>query len=430
MSVLQNIRRWLGGIVALHERSPAEREELRRQLASVRGYLIASCLIDLYALTRLAPRDIPAVAGLVVLYALTMLVPPITSPLGYTRVPRLAFTATIALLWSPLHTFVGVVCGTLLGVLAFRLYEPWRALLNTFYWAYPAALASIAGHAVFGMIPDPLLGLTAASVVIVVVYWVTNYFALALVHHLSFGEPFFQYWWSCVKEDPLGQILSAPLSIFLGAIVLGSGSHPGVVLLVTGLAALTMPSARAQIILNFASQRTASDLVRALMLALERTAPGAGVHAERVSALVDATGRRLRVSAHTLEVWRQAGLLHDIGLIESRSRNASPAAHAAVGARILTSHPDPIVAEMVREHHTPWSRRSLRSEGAAALGARVLAAAELYDELRYGTADTPGLGTHAATVDALRPLIGTKLDPSVTAAVLETAQQLELRAAS
>lgn len=430
MSVLQSVRRWLGGIVALHERSPAEREELRRLPPALRGFLVASCVVDLYALTRVAPRDVPAVAALVAVYALVTLVPPIVGPFGRVLFPRLALTATIALLWSPLHTLIGVAFGTLVGVLAFRLYEPWRAVLNTIYWAYPAALASIAGQALFRAIPDPLLALTAASVAIVVVYWATNNGVVALSHHFRYGVPFFQDWWSGVKDDPVGQILSAPLSIFLGAIALGLGSRTWVLLFLTALAALTIPSARAQGLLYFASQRTTSDIVRALMLALERAVPGAQAHAERVSALVAETGRRLRVPARILEVWSFAALLHDIGLIEPRGRTTPPATHAAVGARILASQPDTTAADIVREHHTSWSHGPLKGSPAAVLGARVLAAAEKYDELRYGTVDTPGLGTHAATVEALRPLIGSELDPAVTAVVLDAATQQELKSAS
>jgi putative nucleotidyltransferase with HDIG domain len=396
----------------------------------VRGALIASCLVDAYALTNIVFRDMPAVAGLTLLYALTMLVPPITSPFGQSRFPRLAFTATIAMLWSPLHTLVGIAVGTLLGVLVFRLYEPWRALLNSVLWAYPAALASLAGHAAFRWMPDPLFGLTGAGLTIVIVYWATNYAAVALWRRLAYRQPFFGYWWRSVTEDPLGQMLSAPLPIFLGAIAVGLGSRPAPVLCLTGLSALMMPTERAQRILYFASQRTATDIVHALMLALERLMPGAQAHAERVSALVAASAQALGMPARTVEVWRHAGLLHDVGLIDAGSRAGPPGMHAVVGARILASHPDPMVADIVREHHKPWSRGSSKRDRAAVLGARTLAAAEAYDELRYGASGSPGLRTHAATAAALRPLVGTRLDPDVTAVVLKTAEGLERRRAS
>lgn len=418
-------RQWLRDIVALHARSPAEREELRHLPASVRGYLIVSCFIDLYALTRLPLRDAPAVAALSALYALAMLVPPIPSPLGAVRIPRLALTATIALLWPPLAAFIAVACGVLLGVFAFRLYEPWRAIMNTVNWAYPAALASIVGHLVMAALPDPLVGLMAAGVTVVVVYWAANFAALSLSHHLTTGEPFWRYWWQCVSENPLGRILSAPLPIFLAAVALGLVSRAWTLLLLTGLAALTIPSARAQLDLYYASLRTTSDVVGALLLGLERIVPGASAHAERVARLVGETGRRLRLSTRAVEVWRQAGLLHDIGLLDAQSRTGAQELHAQMGARILASHPDPFVADIVRAHHLPCARGPAAGAWIAALGGRVLAAAERYDELRHGTPVAPGFATHDATARALRLLVGTQLDPDATNVVVEAAAGLE-----
>ena len=424
--VVRNVQRWVHVVSALHER----REAFGDPPAWLRAVLLSSCLVYVYALTRLALRDIPGVAGLAILYALTMLVPPVPSPLGMVRLPRLTFTVTLGLLWPPLHTLLGVALGTLLAVLIFRLYETERAILNTLFWAYPAALASAVGHAVLQTVPDPLAGPAAASLVIMLVYWPTNYALLALYRHFRWGEPLLSYWWSCVTENPLAQFLSAPLPVFLGAIAFGLGFRPWAALLVTGVAVLTMPSARTQITLYFASQRTARDMVRALMVALERVTPGAQAHAERVSELVGEAGRYLRVPAATLDVWRLAALLHDVGVLEAQNRTAPPEMQALAGARILANYPDAMLSDMVREHHTPWFRGPLRLGRAAALGARVLAAAESYDELRYGRGDTGGLASHEATTEAFQPLIGTQLDPRVAAVLLKTAERLEHRAAA
>jgi putative nucleotidyltransferase with HDIG domain len=428
--MLAMVRAWMRTIIELNTRPPDEREEFRNPPAWLRTALLASFAIDLYALTWLAARDIPVVAALTIVYTLTMLVPPVASPLGMIRTPRVAFLVTLMLLWSPLHTLIVVAFGTLIAVVGFRLYEPLRALLNTVFWAYPAALASAIGHAVLHATPGRLLGLTAASLVILIVYLVTNFAVLALYRHLRRGADFFSYWWSCVTENPLSQILAAPLPILFGVLDLGLRQGPWMTFFLTGLSAITMPAGRAQLAFYLASQRTVQDIVQALMIALERTVPGAHAHAERVSELVEETGRRLRVSAGTLESWRTAALLHDIGLIDAHSRGESPVSHAVVGARILASYPDTIVADMVREHHTPWSVVPLRVRGAAVLGARVLAAAEHYDELRYGTADTPGLGSYGAAANALRALIGPLVDPRIAPVLLEAAERLEPKAAS
>ena len=424
------LRKCMRSIVELNARRGDERNEFRDPPIWLRCALLLALAIDLYALTRLAVRDVPVVTALMIVYVLTMLVPPVPSTLGYIRTPRVAFIVTLILLWPPLDVLLVVAFGTLLSVLIFRLYEPWRALSNTVVWAYPAAAASVVGHAILNLIPGRLVGLTAASLAILVVYLFLNFALLALYRHLRRGDAFFPYWWSCVTENPLAQVLAVPLPILLGAAALGIGVGPWTLVLLTALSAVTMPASRAQLAVFLASQRTVQDIVRALMIALERTVPGAQAHARRVSDLVGEVGRRLRVPAGTLESWRTAALLHDIGLIDAESRSASPVTHAVVGARILASYPDAIVADMVREHHTPWSAVAPRLRGNVALGARVLAAAEYYDELRYGTPTSPGRVTHPATAAALRPLIGTQLDPRITSVLLETAERLEPKAAS
>ena len=427
--VLEPVRSWMRTIIELNTRPLDERQDLRNPPAWLRVSLLISFFIDVGALTRLAPHDSPVVAALTVVYALTMLVPPVASPYGMIRTPRVAFLVTLMLLWSPLETFLVVAFGTLLAVVAFRLYEPLRALLNTVFWAYPAALASAAGHAVANTIADPLLALSSASLTILIVYLAMNFTLAALYRYLIRGEPFLRYWWRLFSENPLSQVLAAPVPILLGVIALGLGHDRRTLIFLTALSAVTMPAGRAQLAVFLASQRTVQDIVRALMIALERTVPGAQAHAERVSNLVSEVGRRLRVSAGTLESWRTAALLHDIGLIDAGSRMASPASHAVVGARILASYPDTIVADMVRDHHTRWSVLPSWLRGTTAVGVRVLAAAECYDELRHGTPTSPGLVTHAATAAALRPVIGTQLDPRIASVVLETAKRLEPKAA-
>jgi len=424
------IRNWLRVIVELNVRSPAERDEFRAPPVWLRRVLTVSLVVDVVALTRLSAHEVPAVIALTIIYGLTMLVPPVPSPLGMIRTPRVAFLVTLMLLWSPTETLVAVAFGTLVAVSLFRLYEFWRATINTVWWAYPAAIASFVGHAVFQAIPGRLVGLTVASFAILVVYLLLNFALLALYRHLRYGAPFFSYWWSCLAENPQAQVLAAPLPIILAIVAYGLGRGPWVTLLLTGLSAVTMPASRAQLAVYLASQRTVQDIVQALMIALERAVPGAHDHAERVSELVGEMGRRLHVSAATLESWRTAALLHDIGLIDAASRMESPVSHAAMGARVLASYPDAVVADMVREHHTPWAAVSLRVRGQAVLGARVLAAAECYDELRYGTPDAAGHGSHGSTAKPFRALVGPLVDPRLASVLLEAAEGLERKAAS
>lgn len=430
VGLLTIVRNWMRTIILLNTRPPDERQDLLDPPAWLRTVLLVSLVIDLFALTRLTAGDIPSVAALTIIYILSMLVPPVASPHGLIRTPRVAFLVTLMLFWSPLHVFVVVAYGTLLAVIIFRLYEPSRALLNTIFWAYPAALTSLVSQIVLRRSSDPLAGLVAAVFAILIVYLATNFAATSLYRHLLRGAPFWQYWWRTFTENPLSQLLAAPVPILLGAVAHGLGQRPGTLLLLTAVSAFTMPAGRAQLAIFLASQSTVRDIVRALMIALERVVPGAQAHAERVSDLIGETGCLLRVSPGTLESWRTAGLLHDIGLIDAGSRKASQVSHAIVGARILDSYPDSIVADIVREHHTPWSAVPQRLRSSVALGARVLAAAEVYDELRYGTPTTEGLKTHEATVAALGPLIGKQLDPRITAVLIDAAERYGAKSAS
>jgi len=54
----------------------------------------------------------------------------------------------------------------------------------------------------------------------------------------------------------------------------------------------------------------------------------------------------------------------------------------------------------------------------------MLAAAECYDELRYGTPGTAGVMTHAETVDALSPLLGTVIDRRIAVVPVAAAESL------
>jgi hypothetical protein len=209
------VRAGLRIIVDLNARPPAERDEFRSPPMWLRATLSVSLVLDVLALTRLPVHQFPVVAALTLIYSLTMLVPPVPSPLGMIRTPRVAFLVTLMLLWSPVDTLVAVAFGTLLAVSVFRLYDFWRAAINTAWWAYPAAFASFVGHAVLQAVPGRLVGLTAASFATLVVYLATNFALLALYRHLRHGDPFFLYWWSCLAENPLAQILAAPLPIIL-----------------------------------------------------------------------------------------------------------------------------------------------------------------------------------------------------------------------
>jgi len=232
------IGRWVRALAAKHARTPAQREEFRTLPLWLRRALLVSCVVDVAALTRLEPREIPGVAVLICIYGLVMLMPPVASPRGYIRVPNITFVVMLCLVWSPLHAFVAAAFGTFLAVFGVRLYDPWRAAFNSVLWAYPAALASFVGHMVFRAIPDPLVGLTFASIATLCAYLSVNFAGLPLYRHLRYGDRFWAMWWGRVKENPLAEVLAAPMPILLAAVAYGLGHRWWLDLILTGLAAV------------------------------------------------------------------------------------------------------------------------------------------------------------------------------------------------
>jgi len=133
-------------------------------------------------------------------------------------------------------------------------------------------------------------------------------------------------------------------------------------------------------------------------------------------------------SDEEVELVRQAGLLHDIGMISvpegllSKQGPLTPVEfeqmkrHTVVGAQILAPLPHlSAVCAFVRGHHERWDGKGypdgLASE-AIPWGARVIGAAEIYDALTtarpYREQLTPELA-----VERMRELIGTVVAPQV-----------------
>ena len=418
------LRRRVVALLALSHRPADECEPFHTLPVRLRVLVVITLLLDI-VVGPLPLLHHGVFVGLsATVFALTLLIPMVRTASGQYRVPHLAFITTIALLWPASDAVAVIVLGTVLGVLVFRLYEPWRAVLHTLFWAYPAGLASAAGHRVAFLIPDALLGLVAATLTIIVVYRIASYAMHSVYRGLRFGDSFFKTWVRTVIENPTSQLLSGPLPILLGAIAMGMHHQPWTLFLLTGVAGLTMPLARTETVLYVASQRSISDLVQAMTVALEPVVPGSQAHAERVSRLTVEAGRRLRVPNAALETFAVAARLHDIGLIDAASRTGSPTAHAVVGAHILAPYPDAILPEMVGHHHTPW-RQLPRMTRTASIGARILAAAECYDEARYGRDHNQPPASDAAVTAKLAPLMDSYLDPVVAMAVFHAAAEVD-----
>jgi HD-GYP domain-containing protein (c-di-GMP phosphodiesterase class II) len=174
------------------------------------------------------------------------------------------------------------------------------------------------------------------------------------------------------------------------------------------------------------------EIVEAMVRALEGVDSTARAHGDRVSMLAVETGRRLGMSTPALQALRLSSRLHDVGLLAGQ-QGRSADYHAAIGARILERLPDPLIAAFVRAHHERWDGKGEpdhKQGSAIPLGARVLAAAEIYDSVTEGI---PPYQPHSPkeAESHLISLGGSVLDPQVVVVLLRivSEQRTDLGAA-
>jgi putative two-component system response regulator len=168
--------------------------------------------------------------------------------------------------------------------------------------------------------------------------------------------------------------------------------------------------------------------LEALVKVVEAQDPWFAGHSLRVAELAASVAAELGRSDEEVELVRDAGRLHDIGMIcvpeglQSKEISLTPAEfehikrHPSVGAQILAPLPHlTTVGTFVRSHHERWDGKgypqALAGE-AIPWGARLIGAAEVYDALTtarpYREQLTPELA-----VERMGELSGTVLAPEV-----------------
>ena len=168
--------------------------------------------------------------------------------------------------------------------------------------------------------------------------------------------------------------------------------------------------------------------LEALVKVSEAQDPWFAGHSIRVGQLAASIAAEIGRSDEEVEQVRQAGRLHDIGMIsvpeglQSKEGSLTPAEfesikrHTIVGAQILAPLPHlALVGTFVRSHHERWDGKGYPDGlGGESIpwGARLIGAAEIYDALTtarpYREQLTPELA-----VERMRELTGTVLAPEV-----------------
>jgi HD-GYP domain-containing protein (c-di-GMP phosphodiesterase class II) len=181
--------------------------------------------------------------------------------------------------------------------------------------------------------------------------------------------------------------------------------------------------------------------VAALTRAVERRDPYARGHAERVTELALAVGRRLGLIGEVLEELRLGARLHDVGKLAvahavllkpgalTTSELVQIRAHPRAGARLVGAS-DGLRGALpyVLYHHERWDGGGYpegRSGEAIPLGARILAVADAFDAM---TCDRPYRRARPighALAELFR-CAGSQFDPKVVGAFLESWEAGEL----
>lgn len=394
-------------------------------IVEVLAYMVAAG----WAIGQIHPN---VVAILVLIFAATGLIKPVPSPLGGIIDPNIGLIIIATLLWPPEDVLFGVGVGSFIGLVLFRKNELWRAATNGAGWGLPAAAAAFVAHRVLPSTSPGLVRLALAGVLAVATYRVINTGIFAIFRSLRFHRPVLSGWLQNIADNWTSQLLSAPLAVVLAAVAERARGLESKFAL-TAAYMIALPIARQEYEYYIRSQQMLAEIVEAMVRALEGIDPTAREHGERVSSLATETGRRLGISERPLLALRLASRLHDVGQLAGPEGPGAEEHHSAVGSRVLGRFPDALIAEYVRAHHERWDGKGVpdgKRGTAIPLGARILAAAEIYDSAIAGLPPFDSPLSQQAAASYLISLAGTVLDPKVVMTLLGVAaeQKTELGA--
>jgi hypothetical protein len=402
------------------------KEYFRDLPPAVQQFNIVLPLLFLAPATWAAAHSSPAVVvGLSAIFALTHLAEPTPNPSGGRIFPNNSVKIVAALLWLPGEVLLGVGIGSFLGLILFRKYEVWRAGGNGAAWGLSAGAATLVAHLGIPHGTPSLANLGVAAVLAVATNRIINEGIFSVYRSKRFGHPFLSTWWENVFDQWVSQILAAPIGVALAAIEIHLASiSSGLVL--TAVSAIALPIPRQELAYYHRSQQMLTEIVEAVVRALEGMDPEARAHGDRVSALTVAVGRRFGMPEQNLRALALAARLHDVGRLAGSKDESAQDHHAAIGSRILSRFPDPLIAAIVRAHHERWDGKGLPDHlhgTVIPLGARILAAAEIYDSSVAGLPPFEAPLPKQVASSHLISLAGTVLDPKIVIALLAVASQ-------
>lgn len=183
-----------------------------------------------------------------------------------------------------------------------------------------------------------------------------------------------------------------------------------------------------------------NDVLRGILSDMESHSPGESGHANRVAVMSVAIGNELGLSLNELVTLRYAATLHDVGKVHlnpellrklgemNEEEIAELRAHVSMAQQavheIVWLRP---VLPMIEHHHERWDGKGYPAHLAGEripLASRIIAVAETYDILSFGTGYKPAIAEQAA-VEEIQNCAGSQFDPAVVAAFLKVQPLLQ-----
>jgi len=364
---------------------------------------------------------------------------------GNTSITFIPLLASVELFGPPAAVVLLVTTGSV-GEFVVRKKEPRRAVFNVAQWVVSSAIAGavfkgLGGQAMAVLDPVtrqatqvPWTGQIWPCVAFAVVFLSLNHAAVAMAIALSQKMRFID-----MLKDMLGRsganlpqdMLVTPIAILVAFLYVELGAT-GIVVVLFPLVFVRQSYAR---ILRL--KEANSDLLTALIKAIETRDPYTSGHSLRVSQLARRIAEVMRLPRLTVEQVEHAALLHDIGKIEAvytgilmKPAALSPQERAVIQSHVtkgeellrkLSSVPDEVI-KSVRHHHEREDGTGYPdalSGSAIPLGAKIIAVCDAVDAMLSDRPYRSAL-TVPIVMQQLREYSGTQFDPVVVNVLLST----------
>jgi hypothetical protein len=347
-------------------------------------FVIALCgtLIAAFS-SRISPNSYPQLTLMIVLIvgasSLTMRDP---SGGGLTSTGTLLYS--VMYLFDPITALVIGGVGYTIGNTLSRGWVTWKAFINGSQIGLSVAFGAFVYNLLGGDPRSPDLGSQIIPTLLgPIAHQIANNFFVGFFFSRVRRMPFLRSWAGFQREILWTNLLGVPAAILIAVLYLR------VHYLMASAFLFVMPFQLWAQRLYAARRDVYSRIVESLVRAGEFSQPSARGHARRVADLSVAIGREFGLIERQIESLEFAALLHDVGMIGLDDLVASGESstgssqwidvHTRVGSEIVGELPRREIAEMVLNHHTPFSRSS-----GVSIGARIIALAEEVDSRLYG----------------------------------------------